>query len=69
MLESGAAPTVLLSAEAKDALDSSLELVLIYATPVAFNLLPCPSTGRPCHQPQHLSSSVFHAASQLEHRY
>jgi hypothetical protein len=64
---SGADPTILLSAEAKDALDSSLDMVLTYATPVAFNLLPCPSTGRPCHQAQHLSSPVCHAASYLEH--
>ncbi len=53
VLKCGAAPTIMLSAEANDALDSSLELVLTYATSVAFNLLPCPSTGGPCHQAQH----------------
>ena len=62
MLTTGAAPTILLSAQAKAALNSSLELIVTYATPVAFNLLPCPSTGRPYHQAHHclLLSVMLH---------
>ena len=39
------APAIVLSTAAKGELGSSLELDLAYATPVGFNLLPCPSTG------------------------
>ena len=45
MLKASKPPTILLSTEAKSVMGSSLELVLAYATPVAFNMLPCPSTG------------------------
>lgn len=47
VLKASKPPTILLSTEAQSVLRSSLELVLAYATPVAFNLLPCPSTGTP----------------------
>ena len=47
LLKASKPPTIQLSTEAKSVLGSSLELVLAYATPVAFNLLPCPSTGTP----------------------
>ena len=73
MLTTSAAPTILLSAEAKAALNSSLELIVMYATPVAFNLLPCPSTGRPYHQAHHclLLSVMLHLSlsfsAQLSH--
>ena len=45
MLKASKPPMISLSTEAKGVLRSSLTLVLAYATPVAFNLLPCPSTG------------------------
>ena len=47
VLNASKPPLILLSTEAKSVLRSSLELVLAYATPVGFNLLPCPSTGTP----------------------
>ena len=47
VLKTSHAPEILLSTEAKSVLSSSLTLVSAYATPVAFNLLPCPSTGMP----------------------
>ena len=43
-------PELLLSAQAKGVLSSSVDLVLAYATPVAFQLLPCASTGIPMHE-------------------
>lgn len=47
VLKASKPPTIVLSTQAKSVLRSSLEVVLAYATPVAFNLLPCPSTGTP----------------------
>ena len=47
VLKASRAPEILLSTEAKGVLSSSLNLVSAYATPVAFNFLPCPSTGMP----------------------
>ena len=59
LLKASGAPSVLLSTEAKTVVNSSYDLVLTYATPVAFNLLPCSSSGEPvqrlevCRNPCH----------------
>jgi len=45
LLKASTAPSILLSTEAKTVVNSSHALVLTYADPVAFNLLPCASSG------------------------
>lgn len=46
-LKASKPPAIRLTTQAQSVLGSSLKLVSAYATPVAFNLLPCPSTGIP----------------------
>ena len=45
LLKAQGAPALQLSAQAKAVLATSHALVLAYATPVAFSLLPCASLG------------------------